>query len=210
MKVIGLLGGIASGKSWVAQQLSHFGAEVLDADQAAHVALQDPQVIQAAVERWGPKVLQESDGDQPQLNRSTLASLVFSDSPSATQQRRFLEQLVHPVIRKQFEHQLRGWRDSGEVAVAVLDAPLLLEAGWGELCDELWFVDTPDEVRAARARLRGWTEKQWREREQAQQTLDLKRRRADRIIPDQGAAQTINLLKRWWDSLTPPTKSSTT
>jgi dephospho-CoA kinase len=84
----------------------------------------------------------------------------------------------------------------------VLDAPVMLEAGWHTLCNQIVFVDAPREVRLARAVARGWTETDFTAREAAQESLDVKRRHADAIIDNSGSAETTQAqVRRLWHSL---------
>jgi dephospho-CoA kinase len=89
-----------------------------------------------------------------------------------------------------------------ETAVAVLDAPLLLEAGWDELCEKIVFVEAPREARLARARARGWGEEDFAAREGAQESLHRKRARADAIIDNSGSPErTQAQVEQFWASL---------
>ena len=86
--------------------------------------------------------------------------------------------------------------------VAVLDAPLLLEAGWDKLCDRLVFVEAPREVRLSRALGRGWSKEDFAAREEAQESLDSKRQRADVVVDNSGSPEhTQAQIERFWQSL---------
>ncbi len=194
MHVIGLLGGVAAGKSLVARQLAALGAGLLDADRAGHEALRLPRIEAAVRERWGESVC----GDDGRIDRARLAKLVFAEPPDGPRERKHLEQLTHPEIARLLSRQA----ETLAVAVAVLDAPLLLEAGWDKLCKKLVFVDAPRTARVARALARGWTEEDFAVREAAQESLDLKRKRADVILDNSGSPeQTQAQLERFWSSL---------
>ncbi len=196
MKVIGLIGGIASGKSAVATELAELGAKVLDADLAAHQAINLPEVKQALTNRWGTDILLPT-GD---VDRQKIAGLVFSEDSCRSENLRFLEKTLHPVIRRQFESELTQLTETGHGA-AVIDAPLLLEAGWGNLCDAIVFVDSPRESRVQRALLRNWTEEQFTRREAAQMPIDEKRRQATYIIANHQSAQDLkNAVREFWES----------
>jgi dephospho-CoA kinase len=198
MRVIGILGGIASGKSFVAEEFARLGAGVLDADRAGHEVLRLPWVEDAARARWGNRVL-DADG---QIDRSRLAEIVFADSPQGRRERTFLEQLVHPSIARLLQQQVEEMAAAGTV-VAVVDAALLLEAGWDTLCEELIFVEAEKKTRLARAATRGWTEEEFNAREAAQQSLDFKRSRAVAIIDNSGSPeQTQAQVARCWHRLT--------
>lgn len=143
---IGLTGGIASGKSSVGQYLAALGLPVLDADRYAHDALAPGTEATASVlERFGPQI---EAAPNPELittatsrtiNRRALGQIVFHN-PS---ERRWLEQLVHPLVRKRFEQELAHHEQADAV---VLMIPLLFEAGLTKLCSEIWVVHcTPEQ-----------------------------------------------------------------
>lgn len=192
--VIGLLGGIAAGKSLVAQQLARLGAGVLDADRAGHQVLRMPEVVQAIARRWGPEVL-EADGT---VNRSRLAQRVFGDK----EELKHLEAITHPRIQHLLTQQARRLVQQGARAL-VLDAPLLLRAGWDRWCDLLVFVDAPEQLRLQRAAARGWSAEQFRRREAAQEPLEEKRRRAHVVIDNSGSPeQTRKQVEQLWHQWT--------
>jgi dephospho-CoA kinase len=171
MRVLGIVGGVASGKSVVAGEFARLGAQVLDADQAGHDVLREPEVIAALVERWGKRILLP-DG---QIHRAAVAQIVFVEKGG--EERRFLEQITHPRIAARLTQQFEGARKAGECQVVILDAALLFEAGWNQLCEATVFVDAPRDVRLARAATRGWTAEQFAAREAQQLPLDEKRTR---------------------------------
>ncbi len=230
MKILGLLGGVASGKSLVARQLAELGAAILDADRAGHEALRLPNVEVAARQRWGDAVF----GPDGHIDRPRLARIVFAPPPDGPKERKFLESLTHPEIARRLAGQAEALRTAppppicsttgtGSVPLAlpsprcpppspripltppplaILDAALILEAGWDKLCDCYAFIDAPREVRTARALSRGWTERDFAAREAAQDSLDSKRPLADFIIDNSGsAAHTQEQVQRLWQSL---------
>jgi dephospho-CoA kinase len=178
MKTIGLVGGVASGKSLVAKMLVEMGAGLLDADRAGHAVLADDAAVQEAVrERWGSSVFR-ADGS---VDRAAVARQVFGEGDAVRRERQFLENLLHPRIRRRLEDLRKQFTAEGKPA-AVLDAPLLLEAGWGPLCDICLMIDSSRDRRLQRARQRGWTEAEFNRREAAQWSVDDKRREADVTI----------------------------
>jgi dephospho-CoA kinase len=187
MKTIGLVGGVASGKSLVAKMLVDLGAGLLDADRAGHEVLaHDAEVRQAVVDRWGPSVL-AADGS---VDRAAVAARVFaagddSASHQAAGERKFLESLLHPRIRGLLEEETTQFAAQGYPAV-VLDAPLLLEAGWGPLCDLILLVDADPNVRLARAQERGWSAAELARRESAQWPVTRKRSAAHATLANNG------------------------
>jgi dephospho-CoA kinase len=195
--VVGLMGGIASGKTLVASLFEQFGACRLDADRAGHEVLQTAEVRQAAIARWGPQIL-DARGD---IDRQRLARIVFSPAPDGPRERSYLEQLTHPRIGQRLQEEARRRVTEG-YRVAVLDAPLLFEAGWVKLCDVLVFVDAPRQLRLARARARGWSEKEFAEREGVQESLESKRKQADWCVDNSGSPeQTRAQLETVWRRL---------
>jgi dephospho-CoA kinase len=199
MQVVGLMGGVASGKSFVAQHLAQHGAGVLDADRAGHEVLRLAAVAAAVRARWGDQVF----GPDGHIDRSRLARIVFADPPEGPRERKYLEQITHPEIGRLLARQASQWAAAGR-PVAVLDAPLLVEAGWDKLCSTVIFVDAPREVRLARARERGWTEEEFDARQRAQESVEFKRQRADLIIDNSGPPETTAAqIDRIWSSLVP-------
>lgn len=186
MRFVGLLGGIASGKSLVADALRRRGAVVLDGDKAGHDVLRDPEVVERLRERWGTQVLDDSG----QIDRAALAALVFGDSPEVRENLNYLEQLTHPRIGERLRRQAAEAAQSG-APLLVLDAPLMLKGGWADLCDAILFVDAPRELRLARALSRGWTAAQFSAREAAQETLDEKRAHASQVIDNSGSREHV-------------------
>jgi dephospho-CoA kinase len=196
MKILGLLGGVASGKSLVSRQLAELGAVVLDADRAGHEALRLPCVEAAARQRWGDAVF----GPDGHVDRSQLARIVFAPPPQGPKERKFLEDLTHPEIGRRLAAQAEAVK--AVAPLAVLDAALILEAGWDKLCDYFAFVDVPREVRLVRALQRGWTEGDFAAREAAQESLDSKRARADVILDNSGSAEHTQVqVQRLWQFL---------
>ncbi len=196
MKILGLLGGVASGKSLVARQLAALGAVVLDADRAGHEVLRTPEVESASLQRWGSSVF----GPDGHIDRSHLAKIVFAPLPEGPKERKFLEELTHPAIGSQLLAQAAT--HEANTPLVVLDAPLIIEARWDKLCSRLAFIDVPREVRLARALKRGWSEVEFAAREAAQESLDSKRSRADVIIDNSASAEhTQAQVARLWQSL---------
>ncbi len=197
MKIIGLIGGIASGKSAVAAELAAFGAVVLDADGAAHEVINLPTVQQALVERWGKGVLKSSG----EIDRGAVAKQVFSDDEKGRAELQFLEETLHPRIREQFQAKLAEL-SAGGTAIAVIDAPLLLEAGWEKLCDTLVFVDSPRPDRLQRAKLRNWTEAEFAKREALQMPISDKRKRSTYVLSNGGDLASLrDQVQAFWATL---------
>lgn len=176
--VIGLTGGIGSGKSRVAAILGVRGAHVIDADAVGHQVLAEPDVIDRIEERFGAAVIGLVEGER-RVDRRALGRIVFADARS----RHELESIVHPVMRNRFEATIERAEAAGEASLIVLDAAILFEAGWALLCDKVIFVNAGAAVRLERvARTRGWTERELESREAAQWALPRKREAADWVI----------------------------
>jgi dephospho-CoA kinase len=200
MKILGLLGGVASGKSTVADLFRQRGAAVLDADRAGHEVLRLPAVRAAIGGRWGNEVI-GSDGE---INRSALARIVFAPSPEGQLELAELERITHPEIRKRLKAKIEQLTQQG-TPVVILDAPVMLKAGWNKLCDALAFVDCPIEQRLARALKRGWTPEEFQRREAAQEPVEEKRRLADFVLDNSGDASYIqSQVERCWQTLLKP------
>jgi len=179
--VIGVLGGIASGKSRVARLLAEPGGVVLDADTAARSVLASPATVERIERELGPGLV--SGG---QVDRTALAKLVFEDEGA----RERLEGWIHPAVRAMLREGVEDARRAGRSRI-VLDVPLLLENdaehGLATMCDVLVFVDSDAADRDRRAIAhRGWAPGEVERREAAQLPLAEKRARADHVIDNRG------------------------
>jgi len=198
-KVIGLTGGIAAGKSTIAQMLADLGAEVIDADQIAHEVLESPGVCAILRREWGESVF-GSDGHP---DRAGIAERVFRNPDEL----KALNGWVHPPTCKEVRARLdRALRDNPGRFV-VIDAPLLVEAELDRRCDVVLFVEADPKVRNARTKAaRGWGPDEIARREAAQDTLSEKRRRANVIIDNNGSreetlAQVKRCFQQWTESV---------
>jgi dephospho-CoA kinase len=193
--VIGLIGGIGSGKSQVAAAFARHGARVISGDELAHEALRQPEVKARIADRWGRDILD----DRGEVQRRKLAGIVFADAT----ERRKLEEMVHPWIRSRIRRDVEEARRDPAVRLVVLDAAIMLEAGWNEICDRLVFIDAPKEERLRRvAGQRGWTADDLEARERAQLPLTAKAARADHALDnssslDRLGSQVDDLLRLW-------------
>jgi dephospho-CoA kinase len=196
--LVGIVGGIASGKSFVAEQLKRKGAAVVSADQWAHEVLKFEDVRQAVHRRWGDAVF----GPDGQVDRAALARVVFSAAPEGPQELKYLEQLTHPKIGQLVRHQIAELVEQGTAAAIVLDVPLMFESGWNRICDKIVFVDAPRPLRLARAMARGWTQEDFARREAAQESLETKQKLADVVIDNSGSPDsTTAQIEHFWHSL---------
>jgi dephospho-CoA kinase len=193
--VVGLIGGIGSGKSRVAEAFARHGAFVISGDRLGHEALRQPDIIERVARQFGREVLDE----QGKVNRRRLGALVFADPA----QLRALEELVFPSIERRFAEEIALGQADAKAVLIVFDAAVLLEAGWNKRCDWVVYVHAPREVRLARlAGQRGWSAKEVAAREKAQMSLTEKVTRADYVVDNSGSAQElesqiISLLRQW-------------
>ena len=195
MTTIGLIGGIASGKSAVAAGLAARGAVVFDADRIGHRVLQEPAIRDALVARWGRDIL-DADG---RVSRPAVAARVFGDGDATVGEREYLESLLHPLIRARIEAEIIAL-PSGEIPAVVIDAPLLIESGWHEICQAVAFIDAPREVRRARAQQqRGWSLEEFDRREAAQMPISHKRAASTHVIDNAGTPADLDCeIERFW------------
>lgn len=193
--VIGILGGVAAGKSTVAGLFAAHGLRHICADAHARAVTEEPAVLQELAATFGPNVLATGSGGTPELDRAAMARIVFADATARAR----LEALLHPRIRARILADLAAARTAG--AAVLLDAPLLLEGGLVDLCDHVVFVHASDATRARRAAARGWSPDELARREAAQAPLAVKRRRATDVIENDAdlaatARQVAALLER--------------
>ena len=191
--VIGLIGGIGGGKSEVAALFKERGALVIDADAVGHELLKDLTVRDRIVERFGAGVLTgvgHQSGSPSAIDRKALGAIVFADQKA----RHDLEAILHPRMRSWFLTVIESERRAGGGTdrCVVLDAAILLEAGWDDLCDLIVFVDSPREERMHRVEAkRGWSPEMFEARERAQWPSDEKRRRADLVIVNDAGVEAL-------------------
>jgi len=185
LPVIGLIGGMGSGKSHIAAELAKRGGRVIAGDQLGHEALRQSDTIERLVGRWGRTILDPAGN----IDRARISALVFADED----ERRALEAVIHPYIERRLIEQLREAAEDPSCRFIVLDAAVLLEAGWQRYCTMVVFVDAPREERLARlARFRGWSEAELTERERAQLSLADKKARADLVIDNSGSLSDLS------------------
>ena len=196
MITFGIVGGVASGKSLVSQQLAELGAGVLDADRAGHdVLANDPEVRSRFARTLGP----DHSGRQTAASTAARSPRASSAIPKRPRQIvPFWNISSIPAFGEQLDEQRKKFVAAGCPAV-VLDAPLLLEAGWGEMCDVILFVDTPRDIRLLRAKKRGWSEAEFDRREAAQWTTEEKQRHASVVIQNSQSADELRAaVRRIW------------
>ncbi|MCU0708719.1 MAG: dephospho-CoA kinase [Pirellula sp.] len=194
--VVGVIGGVASGKSEVTRYLEQLGALVIHADAIGHEVLREREVIEVLRERFGNEII---DAETGHIDRSRVASRVFGDSIEAETNRRTLESVVHPRIRKRIRESLDEALMHVRNPVVVLDVPLLIESGWIDSCNRVIFVDAPMETRWTRSQARGWSREQFQARESAQVDIATKRQSATDILGNAGSIESLHKeIDAWW------------
>jgi dephospho-CoA kinase len=170
--VVGLAGGVGSGKSTVAGIFIKEGARGIDADALGHQVLDLPRMRAALARDWGTGILRDG-----RVDRAALARLAFRSRKDVAR----LNRRVHPEILREIRRRIsraRGW--------IVLDAALLFETGADALCDKIVFVSTPRALRARRTRARGWGPGELARRERFQFPVAYKKKKADYVIDNTG------------------------
>lgn len=195
MNIIGLTGGIASGKSTVSSFFRQKGAAVLDADRIARELSEPGGKLHAEyVHHFGAEVLQ-SDGT---LNRRRIGQIVFSDP----QQKQWLDAVSHPAIWAELLRKLEQKRNEKQRLI-LLDIPLLFESGWDKMADKTCLVYVDESVQLQRLMKRdGYTRREAQDRIAAQMPLEEKKKRADYLIDNNGSLmdtvqQAEELWKEW-------------
>jgi dephospho-CoA kinase len=138
MKVIGLTGGIGSGKTTVSGYLRELGAAIIDADLIGHRVLKDKQVKNELIASFGSCILDENG----RIDRKELGDIVFGTEKEPLL---LLNRLTHPRIQEVIEEELESYRRRG-VKIVIIEAPLLIEAGFASLVDQVWVTAAPEEV----------------------------------------------------------------
>lgn len=179
--ILGLIGGIGSGKSLVAREFAKHGGYLISGDALGHEALRRDDIKRLIVSRWGAAVLNEAG----EIQRAKVAAIVFADHKEL----RALEAMVFPVIGMRIREEIAK---AGQAPFVIVDAAVMVEAGWDKNCDHIVFVDAPEDVRLRRMlKDRGWTEAEVRAREKAQLPVEEKRRRADFIVDNSGTMDDV-------------------
>ncbi len=201
MVLIGVVGGIASGKSFVTEYLGALGAVVLDADQIGHQVLLQDAVKSAIRDNWGMDVFTSSG----EVDRGKLAAIVFDTSQPNHLKK--LESITHPRIGEQIALKVQQLQESGNF-VAILDAPVMVKAGWYKLCNHILFVDTDEQMRWQRASQRGWSREMFENREKMQASVLQKREVSTWAIDNNGSPEETKVqLDKFWRQVVETTKT---
>jgi dephospho-CoA kinase len=199
--IIGIIGGIGSGKSFVARIFEQLGCLVISSDDQVKLAYKDYRVTEALRKWWGPMVF-GSDGE---VDRSAVARKVFTKP----EELRRLEELIHPLVNEVRQRVMQANADNAQVVAFVWDTPLLVETGLNQQCDAVVYVDAPLELRVRRVKQsRGWDQSELESREKSQTPLDSKRKISDYVVsntagPDEVRAQVREVLSRILAGMTP-------
>jgi len=192
--VIGILGGIGSGKSTVAAEFARLGCKVIDADKIAHELLDEPTVKEKVIASFGRTILDSAGlvsakaeavagktdtfASNRRIDREKLAEVVFADAQKLSS----LNRIIHPLVLQRVEELIEQYNRQNQVKAIVLDMPLLVEVGWDKRCDKLIFVDCEQKLRLDRAKKMGFDKNQVKIRENFQISLDNKANLADNTI----------------------------
>ncbi|GJQ58631.1 MAG: dephospho-CoA kinase [Candidatus Scalindua sp. AMX11] len=191
-RVIGITGGVASGKSTVAQMLVSLGAHIIDADSICHDLLEEREIKNLITERWGNKI-EDEDG---RISRQILGEIVFSDKRELLA----LNQIIHPRVIRRIKSEINELAVNGKTTLIVIDAALLVETNLIDLCDTILFVKTNRDNCEKRAQInRIWTLGEIEKRERFQGSVNDKMQNADFIIDnDFSKANTLKQVKDFW------------
>ena len=182
--IAGIVGGIGSGKSSVVRLVQGLRLFFVDADRVGHELLSDGVIRDAIVSAFGVSVLDAAG----QIDRRRLATEVFGALSEQQTRRTQLNEIMHPAIRAEIREQIEHHPHNAECVI--LDAALLLEAGWADECDAVIFIDTPLALRQQRvAETRGWTAEEHGRREASQWSLEMKRKFADFTVDNSGSPE---------------------
>lgn len=189
--IIGLTGGIASGKSTVSNYLAELGAIIIDADKIAHEIMEKGKTAYwQVIEAFGREILAENG----EIDRSRLGKIVFNN----LEKKKILEEITHPQVIREMREKIEEYR--AENKVIVLDVPLLFEAGLDIMVDETWVVYVDRETQLQRLIARdGLSYEEANKRIQAQMSLEKKRVLADFVINNKGNIEDLKrqVLLKW-------------
>lgn len=193
--VIGLVGGMGSGKSRIAEAFLKHRALLISGDPLGHEALEQIDIRESVVKRWGSLVLDE----RKSIDRKKLGAIVFKSAV----ERANLEHLVLPWIEKRIAEEIEKSQRDETISFIVLDAAIMLETGWNAICDHIVYIHAPRAMRLERlSAQRGWTADDVAQRETAQLPLAVKAARADAAIDNSGGIeesqrQVDALVEKW-------------
>ena len=194
-KIIGLTGGIGSGKSTVSQYLAELGAVIIDADKVGHEAFKpDTEAWHKVVATFGREILTPGG----EIDRKKLGGIVFSQPEALSK----LNQIMHPKMRDMMKAQIEGYQQQG-VDVVVLEAAVLIEGNWTPLVDEVWVTVASEAAVLERLKKqRGLAEKQTLARIRSQLSDEERLKHADVVINNDGDLDEVKAkVKELWERL---------
>ena len=191
MRVIGLTGGIASGKTTVSNLFKISGVPVIDADLVSRQVVEKGTVgLSALVNRFGEAIL-NTDGT---LNRTELGTRMFSEEEIRSE----VNDILQPLIRQEIISRMQAYKDQGKTLI-VLDVPLLFEMHYENLCDDIIVVAVSVETQIARMEKRnGYTTEEALERIQSQMPLEKKVKQATIVWSNEGSLQELEQKVHQW------------
>ncbi|MSU78637.1 MAG: dephospho-CoA kinase [Gemmataceae bacterium] len=173
--VVGIVGGIGSGKSAAALAMQALGGHLIVADALGHEALRQPEIRDQLVKRWGPGILNAAG----EADRRRIGHIVFADE----RELHALEALVFPFIDLRIREEIELANAGTTAKFVILDAAILFETGWDRHCSKVVFIDSPRKLRLARvAQSRGWDEAELARRESRQLPIAEKQARSNAAI----------------------------
>ena len=181
--IIGILGGIGSGKSTVAAEFVKLGCGLINADKIAHDLLEEKPIKEEIIKLFGEGILDS----YKKISHKKLADIVFNDSRKLS----ILTNIIHPLVIKKTKEFIKKFNQQSQIKAIVLDMPLLLEVGWEKRCDRLIFVDCEEKIRAERLKKMGFNKNQLKIRENFQISLDKKASIADNTIVNNSGFSTL-------------------
>ena len=193
MKIIGLTGGIACGKSTVSAYLKQKGAYIIDGDAIAkELSVPGKSIWKAYVEHFGDKIL----NSDKTLNRRLIGQIVFTDES----EKMWMNNTMHPLIKQAIIEKIEKYKQN-KVKVVVLDIPLLYEANWDKFADEVWVVKIDEQLQIKRIQNRdNLTKEEAISRIKAQMPVIEKAKRADIVIDSSNTPEiTCKLVERIWN-----------
>ena len=192
IKVIGITGGIASGKSTIAKMLESLGASVINADEICHRLINTKSISQKIINRWGDHI-QDKYG---RIERDKLGEIVFSDRKEIST----LNKMIHPEAIKRIKNRITKLRNQSTTVAIVLDAALLVESDLIDICDIILFVDTRKNTCKERVKnSRKWPTGEITKREKFQRSLREKKKIADIVIcNNRYQSDTLKQVKDFW------------
>jgi dephospho-CoA kinase len=192
IKVIGIAGGIASGKSTIAEMLESLGADIIDADKICHRLINTKDIACKITKRWGDHILD----DHGKVKRHMLAEIVFSEREEVSA----LNSIIHPKAIKEIKSRVAKLQAEAATKAIVLDAALVVESNLIDICDIMLFVDTKKNRCKTRVQnSRKWPLDEITKREKFQGLLQQKREIADVVINNNHSKEdTLYLVKDFW------------